>query len=192
MRAAGITVNVRSTHPEGHRFRRALSTAGRRFLTRLGISGRELSIVIVPDAEIRELNARWRKKDRATDVLSFPAGTLPAEVPPPHPLGDVVVSLDTARREAARLKGGRQQVERELLRYLAHGVLHLLGYDHHRAADARRMAAAERELLGEEGMIPVVSTVSGRALDERRAERRAFAHDESAGRPGSRVDRVRR
>lgn len=119
-----------------------------RFLRRLELGGVELSLSLVTDAAIRRTNRVWRRKDRPTDVLSFPAGDSP--LPGRRPLGDVVISLDTARRVA---KQERVDVERELDRYLAHGLLHLLGHDHHRAADARRMAAAEGRLLGRGGML---------------------------------------
>ena len=92
---------------------------------------------------MRRLNRAWRGKDRPTDVLSFPAGG------PGALLGDIVISLDTARR-AAKEEG--RGVGAELDRYLAHGLLHLLGHDHERPADARRMAEAEDALVGE-GMV---------------------------------------
>ena len=92
---------------------------------------------------MRRLNRAWRGKDHPTDVLSFPAGG------PGALLGDIVISLDTAQR-AAREEGRR--VGAELDRYLAHGLLHLLGHDHERPADARRMAEAEDALVGE-GMV---------------------------------------
>jgi probable rRNA maturation factor len=68
----------------------------------------------------------------------------------PHPLGDVILSLDTARRQA---RAARRTLGAELDLYLAHGLLHLLGHDHHRPADARRMAALEARLLQAPGML---------------------------------------
>ena len=118
------------------------------FLKRLRQSGCELSVTLVGDEEIRALNKRWRRKDQATDVLSFPAGDWPG--PGPRPLGDVVISLQTTRR-AAREYG--HTVEDELSRYLAHGLLHLLGHDHHRRDEAAKMARAEAKLLGRPGML---------------------------------------
>jgi probable rRNA maturation factor len=108
------------------------------------LSGREeLSIALVTDREMRSLNRRWRKQDRPTDVLSFPLDE-------PGVLGDVVISVATARRQA---KEGGWPFAAELRRLLAHGILHCRGYDHQSAADARRMAAAERRLLGRNGMV---------------------------------------
>lgn len=103
----------------------------------------ELSIAIVSDREMRALNRRWRRKDRATDVLSFPLREKGL-------LGDVVISIDTARRQA---REGGWPLSAELRRLLAHGILHCRGYDHGGPAGARRMAAAERRLLGREGLV---------------------------------------
>lgn len=113
-----------------------------RYLRALGLSGCELSVAVVRDAEIRALNRRWRKRDQPTDVLSFPQ-----ELPL---LGDVVISVDTARRQARAL--GRT-VAQEAERYLAHGVLHLLGHDHHRPQERRAMAQEEERLLRRGGML---------------------------------------
>jgi len=103
----------------------------------------ELSIAIVSDREMRALNRRWRGKDTTTDVLSFPLGERDA-------LGDVVISLPTARRQA---REGGWPLSVELRRLLAHGLLHCRGYDHETAKEARRMALAERRLLGARGMV---------------------------------------
>ena len=124
-----------------------------RFMTGLRLSGSELSLTLVRDTEMRRLNAQWRAKDKPTDVLSFPAGEGPAVGL--RPLGDVVISLDTGRRVARQLGA---TLEEELARYLAHGLLHLLGHDHHRKDEARRMRAEEERLLGFAGML-------GRAAD---------------------------
>ena len=106
----------------------------------------ELSLVVCDNATIRRLNRRWRGMDRATDVLSFPLHALREGVlPPPGPVGDVVLSLPTLRR-AAREFG--EPLERHLERLLVHSLLHLLGYDHQRHGEARRMAKEERRLMG--------------------------------------------
>lgn len=104
----------------------------------------ELSVALVGDAEIAELNERYRGVARPTDVLSFSLlegahaerrGAL---------LGDVVVSLETAARQARRR---RRSLDEEVLRLLVHGVLHLTGHDHRRANEARAMRAEERRVL---------------------------------------------
>jgi probable rRNA maturation factor len=109
----------------------------------LGWVREQISIALVSDREMRALNRRWRGQDRPTDVLSFPLQESGA-------LGDVVISLETARRQA---RAGGWPLAAELRRLLAHGLLHCRGYDHERPADARRMAAAERRLLGRAGMV---------------------------------------
>lgn len=118
------------------------------FLADLKLTNVELSLALVRDPAIRRLNREWRGKDQPTDVLSFPAGDSPA--PGLRPLGDVIISMDTARRAA---KDFGATLSQELARYLAHGLLHLLGHDHLVPADARKMERLERRLLGHAGML---------------------------------------
>ena len=101
-------------------------------------------MLIVDDARIRQLNARYRGIDRPTDVLGFAMreglfADLHAQL-----LGDVVISAETALRQA---RARQHSLTEELTRLLIHGTLHLLGYDHEGSpADARLMRAKEREL----------------------------------------------
>jgi probable rRNA maturation factor len=122
---------------------RRIAGRARRLLDVLGLGAAELSVALVSDAVIHELNRTWRGKDRPTDVLAFAQ----REGPGPAPdglLGDVVISVDTARRQAAAF-GHPVAVEAD--RLLVHGLLHLLGYDHERSpAEARRMQRKERAL----------------------------------------------
>jgi len=143
-------VEARSEHPAGGRQLARLRRVARRFLATLKLSGVELSILVTSDRRIRVLNRAWRRKDRPTDVLSFPAGAPLPGTTGPLPLGDVILSLDTARRAA---RAHRRTLASELDLYLAHGLLHLLGHDHHRAADARRMGVLEARLLRRPGMV---------------------------------------
>jgi probable rRNA maturation factor len=104
----------------------------------------EVGVALVSDARMRVLNRSYRRKDSATDVLSFPAD--PEAAPPrgPRALGDLVIARGVAARQA-REAGHPLQTE---LRILAlHGLLHLLGYDHDDPADGGRMARAEARLL---------------------------------------------
>jgi rRNA maturation RNase YbeY len=120
-----------------------LLRSARRVLRALGLPHAELSILLVSDAEMRRLNRAYRGVDRATDVLAFAQREGPAGAPAGL-LGDVVISVDTARRQAA---GQGATLGREGERLLVHGVLHLLGYDHERsAAETRRMRRRERAL----------------------------------------------
>ncbi len=120
-----------------------LGRGGRRLLRALRLDDAELSLLLVSDAEMRKLNRDWRGRDRPTDVLAFAQREGPGGAPDGL-LGDVVISVDTARRQAAE-RGHALGVEGE--RLLVHGLLHLLGYDHERsAAEAARMRRRERAL----------------------------------------------
>ncbi len=115
---------------------RQLKTRTGMILRALGCEDRELSIAIVDDAEMRSLNRQYRNRDRSTDVLSF-SQTEDDAGSPDHPLlGDVVLSAETAERQARRHD---LSLEQELMLLLIHGVLHLLGYDHERSAEEERI-----------------------------------------------------
>ncbi|HEV8550591.1 MAG TPA: rRNA maturation RNase YbeY [Polyangiaceae bacterium] len=120
-----------------------LRTAGDRMLDSLELADAELSVLLVSDRAIQALNHRHRGKDRPTDVLSFPLGDAPGPGMP-HLLGDVVISLPTAARQA---KGRKRPLFEEARFLLAHGLLHLLGYDHATKPQKRRMDAAARRLV---------------------------------------------
>jgi len=108
-------------------------------------------ITLTDDDAQRTLNRTWRGKDAPTNVLAFPAAdpTLPVPVGAPLLLGDVVLAFETVRREAAE----QDKTLADHLRHLvAHGVLHLLGYDHENAADAALMEAREIAILKELGV----------------------------------------
>jgi len=123
--------------------RRRLRKHAVRLLRELGRPKAELSIALVDDAAIAELNARYRGVEGATDVLSFSLLEGAHAERRGDLLGDVVVSLDTAAVQARR---GRRSLDDEVLRLLIHGTLHLLGHDHERDDEARRMRAEERRV----------------------------------------------
>lgn len=106
-------------------------------------AGGELHLRLTGDREIRSLNAKFAQEDHATDVLSFtPAEALSL----PHGscfLGDIVISVPTARRQARGLK---RSIDDELLHLAVHGLAHLLGYDHATKRDERVMFAWETGL----------------------------------------------
>lgn len=100
-----------------------------------------LGVRFVGDREIRRVNREYRSKDKATDVLSFP-GETPAENGEEETyLGDILISVPTARRQA---KEAGHPVERELKVLLLHGILHCLGYDHE--TDRGEMERLEKRL----------------------------------------------
>jgi probable rRNA maturation factor len=126
-----------------------LAALCRRALAAAGIDGWDLSVLLTDDAEIRGLNARYRGKDRATDVLSFQQGEPPVrgrrQVAAGHgrAAGDIVISVETLRRNAA--ERGIDEHE-ELARLAVHGILHLDGMDHGRGR-GRAMLERQRRVL---------------------------------------------
>ncbi|MEM9731011.1 MAG: rRNA maturation RNase YbeY [Myxococcota bacterium] len=113
-------------------------------LGELGLEDAELSVLLCDDATIRTLNRRYRKRNSATDVLAFSMREGPGPATEAGLLGDVVISLATARRQAA--ERDRPIVE-EVTWLLAHGLLHLVGYDHQTDADEAEMNEKTRALL---------------------------------------------
>lgn len=148
--AGANVVALTVSHARGAKLAKRVESLARRYLEALALTNCELSISLVGDRAIRRINRTWREKDQPTDVLSFPGGEAPRGAPGPRQLGDVIISLDTAERVA---REDRRPLEAEIARYLAHGLLHLLGHDHHRPGEARRMAAEENRLLGAQGML---------------------------------------
>ncbi len=123
----------------------------RRLLSASALKKMEISILLTGNLGIRKLNKQWRKKDRATDVLSFPQYT-EAELKnfpmkrTSWSLGDVVLNVERARVDA---KKNKITLRAELDRLLIHGIVHLLGYDHELGEkEAKRMERLEKYLLG--------------------------------------------
>ncbi|MGE3977034.1 MAG: rRNA maturation RNase YbeY [Nitrospira sp.] len=130
-----------------------------RILSVVGESRSELSLELTGDRRIRRLNREYRKKDRPTDVLAFPIreAVMPRGVRSvTQMLGDVVISLPTAVRQAKR--AGRS-IDDELAMLLVHGVLHLCGYDHERnPREEARMSRRERVLFNLISPVPRMVT----------------------------------
>ncbi len=106
---------------------------------------RSVSLLLTDDETIRKLNLEWRHVDAPTDVLSF--SQLEGERFPTDFIGDVVISLDAAKRQADKIG---HTLEAEIDALLVHGVLHLLGYDHVRGgAQSAKMKKKERSILAE-------------------------------------------
>lgn len=124
--------------------RRLLRARARRVLREIGRADRELSIALVDDGEMRALNSAWRGRNRPTDVLAFSLEDGAHAERSGRLLGDVVIGVETADRQA---RSRRRGLDDEVLRLLVHGALHLVGHDHVRASDARRMRAEERRIL---------------------------------------------
>lgn len=110
----------------------------------LGAVAGDVVVLLADDAAVQDLNARFRDRDRPTNVLSFPA----AESAFPH-LGDVVLAYDYCAAEA---QAQGKTLSDHLNHLVVHGVLHLLGRDHADDAEAEAMEAEEREILAELGV----------------------------------------
>lgn len=113
----------------------------------------EISLTLCSDEEIHQLNKQWRSVDAPTDVLSFPlleADEVEADPDEEILLGDIVISLD---RAAAQAQDFGHSLERELLYLFAHGVLHLLGYDHLEETEQVEMRSVEESLLSAVGAL---------------------------------------
>jgi probable rRNA maturation factor len=121
---------------------RALVATARQLLGALGESG-AVSLTLIGDEAMRALNRDYRGKDASTDVLSFPMDGPAVPVAGERLLGDVVISVDTARRQAAEYDA---PLQREIYRLLIHGLLHLMGHDHVLAQERRTMELQERRL----------------------------------------------
>ncbi len=114
----------------------------RKLLSLTGQRNAEVSVLLVGDKAMRSLNRQYRGKDRTTDVLSFPLREGRFSRIQPHVLGDIVLSLPAAARQA---KAAGEPCRVEIDRLLVHGYLHLLGYDHEKSpAEASRMEGRER------------------------------------------------
>ena len=122
---------------------RRLARRAHRLMLELDLRDAELSLVLVSDRVMHELNRTWRGKDRPTDVLAFAQREGPAGAIHPGLLGDIVISIDTARRQA------RRGLYAELLHLASHGLCHLLGYDHRTDAEEADMNARAAALRAE-------------------------------------------
>ena len=118
-------------------------------LAELELKNPEISILLLDDPQIRALNREYREKDKPTDVLSFPMLDETSGKIQPQLLGDIVISVETAEKQAHNRKSA---LYKELCILLIHGMLHLLGYDHERSKkDEKEMQKQEAKIF--EGII---------------------------------------
>jgi probable rRNA maturation factor len=110
--------------------------------------GAEVSLRLADDEELRALNARWRGIDKPTNVLSFPSAS-PAGISAAPTLGDIALAYETLGREADEAGIPLKDRYRHLV---AHGFLHLIGYDHQTDEEAERMEALEKRVLARFGV----------------------------------------
>ena len=128
---------------------RTVKRRAERLMRLLGEADAELSILLCDDEVIWELNRDYRGKNAPTDVLSFAMSEGEAVGLGDRILGDIVISVETAKRQA---REAGLETSREVASLLIHGLLHLLGYDHNRADQAAEMFAKSREL--EQSILP--------------------------------------
>lgn len=143
-----------------HRLRRTairlsiLTQLAQKLLEAVGEARAELSLELIGDGRMSQLNRQYRGGDGPTDVLAFPLRE--SSGPRSALLGDVVIAFPTAARQAVSLG---HSIDEELVRLLIHGVLHLLGYDHTRGEkEARRMERKEKALF--RALLPLPILVS--------------------------------
>ncbi|HYD28428.1 rRNA maturation RNase YbeY [Brevundimonas sp.] len=126
----------------------AVAVAERAALAALGTVEGDVVVLLTGDAEVRDLNARFRDRDRATNVLSFPAAEMPLPGRAPH-LGDLVLAYGVCAEEA---RAQAKTLADHLSHLTVHGVLHLLGRDHEDEGEAEEMEAEERSILASLGV----------------------------------------
>ncbi len=118
--------------------------------------GGELTVVLTNDQQLQELNREYLGIDAPTDVLSFPSSEIDPETRASY-LGDVLISIQRAEAQA---KTAGHPLEAEVQLLVVHGVLHLLGYDHRRAADKTRMWSAQAKALERLGLAGITISES--------------------------------
>lgn len=155
MGTSRITV---TNEADGYRIEeQGIATLADAVLSALGLNQCQLSVSFVNESIIHELNKRFRKKDRSTDILSFPQMEWDAPIElehpakdtndeerPPQSLGDLVISPFNAECNA---KDIGQPLDREILFLMIHGILHLCGHDHEEASEEAKMLAQQNQLI---------------------------------------------
>ncbi len=142
-------------------------TRAKRMLDAIDRASAELSIMLVDDATIHELNRTYRSVDRPTDVLSFAMSEGEFGAMDPDMLGDVIISVPTASRQAKR---ARRSPLDEVTFLLAHGLLHLVGYDH-QTDDQERVMKRETRRLMAAAMIASTRPARASAVSPKRSTR---------------------
>lgn len=132
-------VSITAEYPVARPVLRKLKFIAQAILEQENLSQAELSIVLIDDEKISQFNQKYFKKDHATDVIAFPQDDKQV-------LGDIVISVETAEKQAIEL--GHQLVD-ELVYLLIHGILHLLGFDDTKSHLRRKMRAKERVYLAQ-------------------------------------------
>ena len=153
-RNAAPQVEILIGSPQWRRRRNAASLVRKAIRTAALIAGgsrstrrAELAILLTDDSAIRALNHDWRRRNAATNVLSFPANALRGQFP--QHLGDIVIAYETVAREAV---AENKSFGRHLVHLAVHGYLHLLGHDHATDREADKMEQLEIDILARLGV----------------------------------------
>ena len=140
-----ITIHNSQRHLKVNQSR--IKTVLARILKEEGHASSEVSLVLVDNRRIKSVNRKYLKKNRITDVISFPLGDR-QDPAGDNLLGEIIVSVEKARQEARRRKIPAQK---EVLLYCVHGLLHLLGYDDMTPRKRRRMERRQGEMINRKG-----------------------------------------
>lgn len=139
-----MRIDIRDLQDKVRIDRKKIAKRAEFILKVMGEKEAELSLLFVNDSYIRRLNWKYRKINSKTDVLAFSMREGSGLSKDSLILGDIVISTETAKREAARR---RSSIQKEISLYLIHGILHLLGYDDRKTSGRKRMRQKQRELL---------------------------------------------
>jgi probable rRNA maturation factor len=124
---------------------RRIRKSAQRILANLALPDAELSILLVDDAQIQDLNQRYLNRNKPTNVLAFSMKEGEFSTLHPQLLGDLVISVETARRQSDRFRLNKMEM---ITLLMVHGVLHLVGYEHERTRKgAREMTIKQKELF---------------------------------------------
>ena len=118
--------------------------AAQRLLTELGLLEAELSLLFVNDLQIQALNQQYLHRDKPTNVLAFPMREGEFSTLHPHLLGDLVISVETAKRQSNRFRLNAMEM---VILLMIHGVLHLIGYEHEGTKKGAREMSLKQEIL---------------------------------------------
>lgn len=132
--AQAVCENLRSSRPEH---------LSKKFIDEFARRG-QLSLILVSDRQIRKVNREWRGKDSATDVVSFPLEMEPPPVGLPWEVGEIVISAERAQQQA---RDYGHSFSRELAFLFAHGMLHVLGFDHETPDEEKDMFSRQHMIL---------------------------------------------
>jgi probable rRNA maturation factor len=146
-----VSVDLLNRQRKVHLDARILAPLMEAAMNAAGVADRDVTVVLVSDRAIHRMNKQWRGMDSPTDCLSFPTAEGEGSEFAGPELGDIVISLERALEQGPiHLEGDvppEKALESEVLFLFVHSLLHLMGYDHQKPGDTRRMKAMEKRIL---------------------------------------------